>query len=134
MPPKQDHHMVDSADNQNSESALVTSEFFNDSNPKNKKNLTKKNVLPNRVSRVPYVHLISHPTWNSRTFSWTLSGDLPRSIIHASGQTRGSERKVKTQFRTKVLVNDDCIKVEGEGVVGLSKGTSERICSINRYD
>ncbi|KAL8136130.1 hypothetical protein AgCh_010652 [Apium graveolens] len=200
MTPKQGDHMVDSVDYQNLESALVTSEFFDDSNAKNKtKDLTKKTVLPNRVSceiflqqtfheqvfvqakkrttsggkmhsgppttnllghfcmsvahrifsnkilkalddlvsRVPYVHLISHPTWNSRTSSWTLSVDVPQSIIHASCQAQISEKKVKTQFRTKVLVNDDCIKVEGEGapnVVGLFKGTSERICSINRYD
>lgn len=86
---------------------------------------------------MPYVHLISHPTWNSRTSSWTLSVNVPQSIIHASCQTQLSDKKAKTQFRTKVLVNDDCIKVEGEGapnVVGLFKGTSERICSINRYD
>ncbi|WOG96627.1 hypothetical protein DCAR_0415963 [Daucus carota subsp. sativus] len=202
MPHKHEDRVADSADNQNSESALVRSEFFNDSNAKDRtKDPRKKSVFPNRVSceiflqqtfhehvfvqakkrttsggkmhsgqptidrsnllghfcmslahrifsnkilrelddlvsRVPYVHLISHPTWNSRTSSWTLSVDVPQSIIYASCQTQKSDKKAKTQFRTKVLVND-CIKVEGEGapnVVGLFKGTSERICSINRYD
>lgn len=203
LPHKQDDHVVDSAENQNTESVLVPSEYYDDSDAKDRrKYLKKKSVLPNRVSceiflqqtfheqvfvqakkrttsggkthsgqpttdrsnllghfcmslahrifsnkilrelddlvsRVPYVHLISHPTWNSRTSSWTLSVDVPQSIIHASCQTQISDKKVKTQFRTKVLVNDDCIKVEGEGapnVVGLFKGTSERVCSINRYD
>ncbi|KAK1383402.1 hypothetical protein POM88_021137 [Heracleum sosnowskyi] len=58
--------------------------------------------LDDLVSPVPYVHLMSHPTWNSQTSSWTLS-----------------------------------VNVEGEGagnVVGLFKGTSARICSINRYN
>ena len=40
-------------------------------------------------------------------------------------------------FHTKVVVTDDCINVDGEGapnVVGLFKGTSQEVCSINRYD
>lgn len=90
-----------------------------------------------KVCRVPYVQLISHPTWNSRTSSWTLSVNVPQSILHVGCQTQISDKNVKAQFRTKVVVNDDCIKVEGEGapnVVGLFKGTSASICSINRYD
>lgn len=43
---------------------------------------------------------------------------------------------VRSQFQTKVVVNDDRISVEGEGapnVVGLFKGSSEDICSMNSY-
>lgn len=43
----------------------------------------------------------------------------------------------KSHFRTKVVVNDDRINVEGEGtpnVVGLFKGRSEDISSMNKYD
>lgn len=93
--------------------------------------------LENLVCRVPYVQLISHPTWNSRTSSWTLSVNVPQSILHVGCQTQISDKNIKAQFRTKVVVNDDCIKVEGEGapnVVGLFKGTSASMCSINRYD
>lgn len=90
-----------------------------------------------KVCRVPYVQLMSHPTWNSRTSSWTLSVSLPQSILHVGDKTLNSAQNVKAHFRTKVMVNDDCIKVEGEGapnVVGLFKGTSASIRSINRYD
>ncbi|XP_059637991.1 mediator of RNA polymerase II transcription subunit 17 [Cornus florida] len=97
--------------------------------------------LETLVSRVPYVHLISHPTWHSRTSSWTLSMNVPQSILHAGHHTQRSDiyhvKDVKSHFRTKVVVNDDCINVEGEGapnVVGLFKGKCENICSMNRYD
>ncbi|KAK9268775.1 hypothetical protein L1049_000537 [Liquidambar formosana] len=98
--------------------------------------------LENLVWRVPYLHLISHPTWHSRTSSWTLSMKVPQSILHANRQTQTSDvhhmkNFIKSQFRTKVVVNDDCISVEGEGspnVVGLFKGSSEDVCSINSYD
>lgn len=97
--------------------------------------------LENLVCRVPYLHLISHPTWHSRTSSWTLSVKVPQPALHV-GQSQTSNLQnlknvIKSQFRTKVVVNDDCISVEGEGapnVVGLFNGNSEDICSINRYD
>ncbi|PRQ19057.1 putative mediator complex, subunit Med17 [Rosa chinensis] len=97
--------------------------------------------LENVVRGVPYMQLTSHPTWHSRTSSWTLFVKIPQSILHAC-QTRASDshhRKhvTKSQFHTKVVVTDDCINVEGEGapnVVGLFKGTSQEICSMNRYD
>lgn len=46
-------------------------------------------------------------------------------------------KNVKSQFRTKVLVSDDSISVEGEGapnVVGLFKGKSETVSSMNKYN
>ncbi|CAK9182140.1 unnamed protein product [Ilex paraguariensis] len=97
--------------------------------------------LESMVSRVPYVQLISHPTWHSRTSSWTLSMKLPESILHAGRRTQTSDphhvQNVKSHFRTKVMVNDDSINVEGEGapnVIGLFKGKAENVCSMNRYD
>nr|GMD75199.1 mediator of RNA polymerase II transcription subunit 17 [Ipomoea batatas] len=91
------------------------------------------------VSRTPYVELISHPTWHSRTSSWTLLMKVPQSILNAGNESHASylDKNVKSQFRTKVSVYDDCISVEGEGapnVVGLFKGKSEVTCSMNRYD
>ncbi|GAV68327.1 Med17 domain-containing protein [Cephalotus follicularis] len=98
--------------------------------------------LENVVSGVSYLHLISHPTWHPRTSSWTLFIKVPQSILHAGSQYQTSEihgmkNVIKSQFRSKVVVNDDCINVEGEGapnVVGLLKGTSEDIYSVNKYD
>lgn len=94
--------------------------------------------LDNVVCRVPYLHLMSQPCWHSRTSSWTLYMKVPESILHTCCQKDVSKAKhIKTQFRTKIVVTDDCIKVEGEGapnVVGLFKGTAEDISSINRYD
>ncbi|OVA00453.1 Mediator complex [Macleaya cordata] len=98
--------------------------------------------LENLATRVPYLHLLSHPTWNSRTSSWSLTMKVPQSILRAERRTRLSDthsrkNEVRSQFQTKVVVNDDCIKIEGEGapnVVGLFNGTSEEICSMNNYD
>lgn len=59
--------------------------------------------------------------------------DVPQSILH----TGTVEKSVRSQFRTKVVVNDDCINIEGEGapnVVGLFKGKSENSSSMNRYE
>lgn len=86
--------------------------------------------LESLVCRVPYLHLITHPTWHSRTSSWTLSMKVPQSILHM-------KNSIKSQFRTKVVVTDDSISVEGEGgpnVVGLFKTFSEDMCSMNKYE
>ncbi|KAL6547543.1 hypothetical protein OROHE_009248 [Orobanche hederae] len=98
-------------------------------------------VLENLVYRTPYIHLISHPTWHSRTSSWTLSMRIPQSILHTCRQKQisgvGTLKSVRSQFWTKIVVVDDSINVEGEGapnVVGLFKGECQGICSINRYD
>ncbi|XP_076930580.1 mediator of RNA polymerase II transcription subunit 17 [Bidens hawaiensis] len=91
--------------------------------------LTKLEDLARSVS---YVGLMSHPTWHSRTSTWTLVVDVPQSILHTSSYVVSS-----SQFLTKVVVNDDCITIEGEGapnVVGLFKGKSENSYSINRFE
>ncbi|XP_031251932.1 mediator of RNA polymerase II transcription subunit 17 isoform X1 [Pistacia vera] len=98
--------------------------------------------LENVVCGVPYLQLISHPTWHSRTSSWTLFLKVPLSILHGGAQLQtteihGVKNVGKSQFRTKVVVNDNRINVEGEGtpnVVGLFKERSEDISSINKYD
>jgi mediator of RNA polymerase II transcription subunit 17 len=67
---------------------------------------------------------------------------VPQSILHAGCQASPSTHRrmrtvIKSEFRTKIVVNDDCINVEGEGapnVVGLFKGNSGEISSMNRYD
>lgn len=82
---------------------------------------------------------MSHPAWHSRTSSWTLSVKVPQSIPNSS-QTNMRDFHLKHNtpaFRTKVVVTDDSIKVEGEGapnVVGSLKGASEGISAVNRYD
>ncbi|KAH6803474.1 RNA polymerase II transcription mediator [Perilla frutescens var. hirtella] len=98
-------------------------------------------VLENLVHRTPYVQLISHPTWHSRTSSWTLSVKIPESILHAAIQIQtpgvGNVKAIRSQFWTKVVVIDDSISVQGEGapnVLSLFKGKSEGVSSINGYD
>lgn len=86
-----------------------------------------------KVHRTPYVQLISHPTWHSRTSSWTLSMKIPESIIHGHLHVKAR----RSRFWTKVLVIDDSISVQGEGapnVLGLFKGKSEVVSSITGYD
>ncbi|KAJ7978898.1 Mediator of RNA polymerase II transcription subunit 17 [Quillaja saponaria] len=96
-------------------------------------------VVENVVSKVPYLQLISHPTWHSRRSSWTLVVKVPQSILHARCESHISaihneKNSIKSHFRTKVVVNDDCINVEGEGVsnvIGLLKGKSEESHSMH---
>ncbi|MBA0789956.1 hypothetical protein Gohar_014633, partial [Gossypium harknessii] len=98
--------------------------------------------LENVVCRVPYLHLMTHPTWHSQTSSWTIFLKVPQSILHAESQSLKSDFQnmkdaVKSQFRTKVVVNDDRINVEGEGapnIVSLFKRSSENISSVNKYE
>ncbi|KAD3067878.1 hypothetical protein R6Q59_018092 [Mikania micrantha] len=88
--------------------------------------------LEDLVKSVSYVSLMSHPTWHSRTSTWTLVVDVPQSILHTSSYVASVSR-----FLTKIVVNDDCINIEGEGapnVVGLFKGKSEKSYSINRFE
>ncbi|KAK7264967.1 hypothetical protein RJT34_32581 [Clitoria ternatea] len=96
--------------------------------------------LENVVCKVPYLQLISNPTWHSRASSWTLFMEVPRSILRGS-QSKTSDyhekNAIKRQFWTKVVVNDDCINVKAEGspnVAGLFKRKSEETHSINKYD
>ncbi|KAF1875953.1 hypothetical protein Lal_00006584 [Lupinus albus] len=96
--------------------------------------------LENVVFKVPYLELISNPTWHSRSSSWTLFMEVPQSILHGR-QIKSFEyyakNGIKRQFWTKVVVNDDCINVKAEGspnVAGLFKGKSEETHSINRYN
>ncbi|CAA3007825.1 mediator of RNA polymerase II transcription subunit 17 [Olea europaea subsp. europaea] len=97
--------------------------------------------LESLVCRTPYVQLISHPTWHSRTSSWTLSMKVPQSILHVGSQILSSGisnvKNVRSQFWSKVVVIDESISVEGVGdlnVVGLFNGKPESICPINRYE
>lgn len=67
---------------------------------------------------------------------------IPESILHAKCQNQTSELNraknvTKTLFRTKVVVINDCIHIEGEGapnVIGLFKGNTQEKSSMNRYD
>ncbi|XP_058760419.1 mediator of RNA polymerase II transcription subunit 17 [Vicia villosa] len=96
--------------------------------------------LENVVFKVPYLQLISNPTWHSRESSWTLFMEVPSSILRGC-QIKTSDHfdknAVKRQFWTKVVVIDDCINVKAEGspnVAGLFKGKSEDTHSINQYN
>ncbi|KAG5109241.1 hypothetical protein JHK82_038464 [Glycine max] len=96
--------------------------------------------LENVVCKVPYLQLISNPTWHSRAWSWTLYMEVPQSILRGS-QTKTSDyyekNDGKRQFWTKLVVNDDCINVKAEGspnVAGLFKGKFEETHSINKYN
>ncbi|KAJ1414931.1 mediator of RNA polymerase II transcription subunit 17 [Sesbania bispinosa] len=95
--------------------------------------------LENVVCKVPYLQLISNPTWHSRGSSWTLFMEVPQSILRGC-QTKTPDYEknaIKCQFWTKVVVNDDCISVKAKGspnVAGLFKGKSEETHSINKYD
>ncbi|XP_010520586.1 PREDICTED: mediator of RNA polymerase II transcription subunit 17 isoform X2 [Tarenaya hassleriana] len=95
--------------------------------------------LESVVCMVPYLHLTSHPTWNSRTSSWTVFMNVPPSIIplRSSETELNGKRNIKSQFRTKVVVIDESITIEGEcapNVVGLPKGSSCNLFSMNKYD
>lgn len=94
------------------------------------------------MGRVPYLHLLSHPTWHSHTSSWSVSLKIPQSILHSGRRIKPSdnhdtESGIRSQFHTKVLVNDDQITVSAEGassIIGSFKGNAANGCSINCYD
>ncbi|CAN0900243.1 Mediator of RNA polymerase II transcription subunit 17 [Linum grandiflorum] len=94
------------------------------------------------VCRVSYLHLTSHPTWHSRSSSWTVSVRVPQTVLRANSQLQSSDiqsmkKCIKSEFRNKVMVNDDRIHVEAEGapnVVGLFNGSSKDRCITNKYD
>ncbi|KAK7347478.1 hypothetical protein VNO80_22008 [Phaseolus coccineus] len=96
--------------------------------------------LENVVSKVPYLQLISNPTWHSRASSWTLYMEVPQSILrgsHIKTSDYFEKNAVKRQFWIKAVVNDNCINVKAEGspnVAGLFKGKIEETPSINKYD
>lgn len=93
---------------------------------------------------MPYLHLSSHPTWHSRTSSWSLSMRVPQTAVHAKHLVRASDTTpdkhvtLRSQFNTKVVVRDESISVSGEGapnVVGLFRGGEQvDVGSINSYD
>lgn len=69
---------------------------------------------------------------------------IPESILFAGPQNKTSpethriKSTSKSQFRTKVVVTDDFISVEGEGapsVVGVFNGNSQQVSSsMNKYE
>ncbi|PAN31754.1 hypothetical protein PAHAL_5G442200 [Panicum hallii] len=76
--------------------------------------------LESVVSRVPYLHLCSLPTWHSRTSSWSLCLKVPQPILAADQITKPSDNnepkyKSRSQFNTKVILKDGQIRLMGEG-------------------
>lgn len=98
-------------------------------------------LLEGLVGGVPYLHLLSHPTWHSRISSWSLSLKVPHSVLHSSRRIKPSGNNdlksgIRSQFNTKVVVNDDQIKVSAEGtpgIVGSLRGNFTDSFSINSY-
>uniref|UniRef100_A0A1D1YJS2 Mediator of RNA polymerase II transcription subunit 17 n=1 Tax=Anthurium amnicola TaxID=1678845 RepID=A0A1D1YJS2_9ARAE len=97
--------------------------------------------LESLVEGVPYLHLLSHPTWHSRTSSWSLNMKVPLSTVRYNKQakhldTQESEGEVGLQFHTKVVVNDEYISISGEGtpsIIGSFNGISMDMSSLNCY-
>lgn len=85
--------------------------------------------------------MLSHPTWHSRISSWSLSLKVPQSILRSSRRIKPSVNNdlksgIRSQFNTRVVVNDDQINVSGEGtpgIVGSLRGDSTDSYSINSY-
>lgn len=76
--------------------------------------------LESVVSRVPYLHLQSLPTWHSRTSSWSLCLRVPQPILAADRVTKPLDNdepkyKSRSQFNTKVILKDGQISLMGEG-------------------
>lgn len=97
--------------------------------------------LENLVAKVPFLHLLSQPTWNSRTSSWFISLKVPRSIFQSGKQSKssdnvGAKTMARSQFQTKVAVNDDRISVSAESAPNITSSFSSNttgFCRINSY-
>ncbi|XP_044424521.1 mediator of RNA polymerase II transcription subunit 17 isoform X2 [Triticum aestivum] len=74
-----------------------------------------------QVSRVPYLHLQSLPTWHSRTSSWSICLRVPQPILAADRLTKPSDngepkyKSSRRQFNTKIVLKDGQISLLGEG-------------------
>lgn len=95
-----------------------------------------------QVSRVPYLHLCSLPTWHSRTSSWSLCLKVPQPILAADPITKSSDMhepryKSRSQFNTKVILKDGQISLMGEGspsIAGSLTGKPSDGRLINSYN
>ncbi|AQK89768.1 Mediator of RNA polymerase II transcription subunit 17 [Zea mays] len=98
--------------------------------------------LESVVSRVPYLHLRSLPTWHSRTSSWSLCLKVPQPILATGRVTKPSDYhelkyKSRSQFSTKVILKDGQISLMGEGspsIVGSLTGKPSDSRLINSYN
>lgn len=94
-----------------------------------------------QVSRIPYLQLLSHPTWHSRSSSWSLSLKFPDSIFHAGCLSKHPniydvKHLTRSQFHTKIVVKDDQVTVSGEGAPGILssfRGISADVFSVSCY-
>lgn len=90
---------------------------------------------------VPYLHLLTQPTWHSRTSSWSINMKVPLSIVYSAKRakylgTQDSRSEVGLQFHTKVVVNDESISISGEGIpntIGSFNGDSMDMSLLNCY-
>ncbi|KAJ4754597.1 Mediator of RNA polymerase II transcription subunit 17 [Rhynchospora pubera] len=91
-------------------------------------------ILENLVSRVSYVELVSHPTWHSRTSSWSLRLKVPEaSSVFDGGYQKQTKR---SQFLTKVVIKDGQISLRGQSsatIVASFTGDATEPHSINTY-
>ncbi|KAF8657077.1 hypothetical protein HU200_060415 [Digitaria exilis] len=100
------------------------------------------NLVVATVSRVPYLHLCSLPTWHSRTSSWSLCLNVPQPILAADRITKASDShepkyKSRSQFNTKVILKDGQISLMGEGspsIAGSLTGKPSDGRLINSYN
>jgi len=95
-----------------------------------------------QVSRVPYLHLRSLPTWHSRTSSWSLCLKVPQPILSTDRARKPSDHhelkyKSRSQFSTKVILKDGQINLMGEGspsIAGSLTGKPSDGRLINSYN
>ncbi|EES02643.1 mediator of RNA polymerase II transcription subunit 17 [Sorghum bicolor] len=98
--------------------------------------------LESVVSRVPYLHLCSLPTWHSRTSSWSLCLKVPQPILATDRVRKPSDHhklkyKSRSQFSTKVILKDGQISLMGEGspsIAGSLTGKPSDGRLINSYN
>lgn len=91
-------------------------------------------ILENLVSRVPYVELVSLPTWHSRTSSWNLRLKLPETSSVLDGGSQKQTRR--SQFLTNVVIKDGQISLRGQSsatIVASFTGDAAEPYSVNAY-
>ncbi|KAL5206399.1 hypothetical protein ABZP36_034608 [Zizania latifolia] len=95
-----------------------------------------------KVSRVPYLHLHSLPTWHSQTSSLSLCLKVPQPILAADQIAKPADNhepkyKSRSQFNTKVILKDSQISLMGEGspsIAGSFTGKPSDGYLINSYN
>eukprot|EP00252_Welwitschia_mirabilis_P025540 TRINITY_DN8013_c0_g1_i2.p1 TRINITY_DN8013_c0_g1~~TRINITY_DN8013_c0_g1_i2.p1 ORF type:complete len:598 (+),score=133.95 TRINITY_DN8013_c0_g1_i2:40-1833(+) len=93
-----------------------------------------------KLVRVPYLHLFTHPTWHCCMSEWYLYLKVPE-IVTQGGHVKTSEgilrkKRIRSQFHCKIVVHGEQLTIEAEGTPNIGclfKGSPAAVCLKSEY-